>query len=82
VSADSPTNGNALRETEVEDLDPAVLGHHHVRGLDVPMDDAMGVGDIEGIDDLADDVENFSRVELALLQRVWRGFGRERIPSR
>ncbi len=30
-----------LRETEVEDLHPAIVGDHHVRGLQVAMGDAL-----------------------------------------
>ena len=41
-----------LGEAEVEDLGRVVLGDHHVRGLEVAVDDAGGVGAGEGVGDL------------------------------
>ena len=46
-----------LGEAEVEDLDVAVGGHHDVLGLQVPVDDAGGVGLGEAVRDLGSDVE-------------------------
>ena len=46
---------HGLGEPEVEDLDVAVLGDHDVAGLQVAVDDALLVGDLEGLGDLPGD---------------------------
>ena len=51
--------GDELRQPEVEHLHAATLGQENVRGLDVPMDDALLVRGVQGIRDLDRDAENF-----------------------
>ena len=58
-----------LRDTEVHHLHVAVVLDHDVRGLDVAVDNALGVGVGEGVEDFADDgVGLFLHDEAVLLR--------------
>ena len=54
--------GNA----EVHDLDAAVLQHHHIVGLDVPMDNAPAMGVFQALGDLHGKMQGLLPVEHAL----------------
>ncbi len=56
--------------TKVHDLDRAVFQHHHVVGLDIPVDDPPAVGVLQGLGDLHGKVESFLPVENTLLFHV------------
>ncbi len=46
------------RNAEVEDLDLALGGHHHVLGLHIPVDDPDGVGGGQDVEQLLDGEEH------------------------
>jgi hypothetical protein len=46
-----------LRQTEVEDLDQPVFGHHHVLGLQIPVHDTRLVRPRQSVGDLSRDLE-------------------------
>jgi hypothetical protein len=50
--AERSERGRHLRESEVENLGVSALGDKNVCRLDVAMNDALGVGGVEGVDDL------------------------------
>ncbi len=52
-----------LREAEVEDLRFPPFGHEDVRGLDIPMNDPLGVGRIQSIRELDADLQELLRLE-------------------
>ena len=54
-----------LREAEVQDLHPAVVGDEDVLGLQVPVDDPLLVRGAEAVDDLERIVDRAARGELA-----------------
>ena len=58
--------GNA----EVHDLDGAVLQHHHIVGLDIPVDDAPSVGVFQTLGDLHCEMQGLLPVQNALLFHV------------
>ena len=51
-SSRPPLDGSDAREAEVEDLQPAVVGHEQVLGLEIAMDDALVVRGSEPSRDL------------------------------
>ena len=53
-----------LGEAEIQDLEPTVRGHHDVRGFDVAVHDAAGMGCPKGFREAVHDLEG-------LLQRRW-----------
>jgi hypothetical protein len=53
-------------ETEVGEVDVAVVGDQHVARLDVAVDEAAGVRSVEGGGDLVDDRQRPVRIEPAL----------------
>ena len=57
-------------DAEVGHLHAAVPQHHHVLGLDVPVDDAPAVGVGEAPHDLGDEVQGLPPVQLAPLLHV------------
>ena len=57
-------------DAKVGDLDGAVLQHHHVMGLDVPVDDAAAVGMLQGFGDLHTEMKGLLPVQHALLFHV------------
>ncbi len=59
-----------LRQTEVRDLDAALLVHEHVLGLDVAVHDALGVRELERVADLAHDRQRARHVELFAAQEL------------
>ena len=62
--------GLALEEAgnaEVGHLDGAVLQEHDVLGLDVPVDDALLVGTLQGHEDLGGEVDSLLPADGALL---------------
>ena len=56
-----PVGVQELRESEVEDLDrvcaAARTGQEDIGGLQVPMQDAVGVGEVNALRDLLEDFE-------------------------
>ena len=58
--------GNA----EVHDLDAAVLQHHHIVGLDIPVDDAPVMGVIQALCNLHSKVKGLLPVQHTLLFHV------------
>ena len=58
--------GNA----EVHDLDAAILQHHHIVGLDVPVDDAPAVGVLQALGDLHGKVQRLLPIEDALYLHI------------
>ena len=59
-----------LGQAEVEQLRLAAVGHEDVRGLDVPVDDSLGVGRIERVGDLRPEVEDALRLHRLAADRV------------
>ena len=63
--------GRELRDPEVEDLHQRAVfaagDQEDVLGLEIPMHDARGVGDLETVADLAGDPHDLVRLELAAL---------------
>ena len=53
-----------LGQAEVGDLDPALLVHEHVLGLDVAVDHALVVGVLQGVADLRHDGQGLFGVSL------------------
>jgi hypothetical protein len=47
-----------LGQSEIENFGLAAFGHEHVGRLDVPMDDASGVGDVESVGKLDSKIKN------------------------
>ena len=58
--------GNA----EVHDLDAAILQHHHIVGLDVPVDDAPAVGMLQALGDQHGKVQRLLPIEDALYLHI------------
>ena len=59
--------GNKFGQAEIENFGLTALGDEDVGGLDVPMDDTSGVGNVEGIGNLNPEVEDlFDRQRLAV----------------
>jgi hypothetical protein len=59
--------GKQFGQAEIEDLGLAAFGYEYVRRLDVPMDDACGVCDIESVGNLDSKVNNlFNGESLAM----------------
>ena len=62
-----------LHQAEVEDLDAVTLGHEQVGGLEVPVNDALGMRGFQPIDDLRRKLQDQGRLQRAtsdpLLQR-------------
>ena len=58
--------GNA----KVGDFHGTIFQHHHVMGLDIPMDDAPAMGVLQGLGDLHAEVESLLPVEGPLLLHV------------
>ena len=54
-------------DAKVGHLHAAVPQHHHVVGLDVPVDDAPAVGVAQGLHDLGDEVQGLTPVQLTPL---------------
>ena len=50
--------GDKLGQAEIENFGLTALGDEDIRGLDVPMDDTSGVGNVEGIGNLNSEVED------------------------
>ena len=50
--------GGYFREAEIENFGVAALGDENIGGLDVAMDDALGVRGIETVGDLDAEIEN------------------------
>ena len=62
--------GDELRQAEVEDLGLAGAGHEDVGGLDVAVDDPLGVGRVEPVDDLDGQVQQPLHPHRAALDEV------------
>ena len=60
-----------LRESEIEQLHPA-LRQHHVRGLQIPMDDARAMRLIERAGDLNGDTEDLVKLEASTFQPLFK----------
>ena len=59
-----------LGQAEVEDLDVAVPGHHHVLGLQVAVDDAGRVGLAEAVGNLKRDIEQAPGRQRSFVQEL------------
>jgi class 3 adenylate cyclase len=74
-------------EAEIQDLDAAAVGQHQVRGLDVPVNDASGMGFGKGLGHLQHDVEHAVEVRRVLTRELREGLaghvlhGDEALPS-
>ena len=55
--------GVQLRQAEVQDLRVPALGHEGVRGLDVAVDDALGVSGVQGVGDLDRQLQQLRRLD-------------------
>jgi hypothetical protein len=62
-----------LGETEVEHLDDTVGRDHHVAGLQVAVDDALGMGGGEGVRDRDRDAQRFAQAHPALRDQAVEG---------
>ena len=51
-----PVDGDAAGQAEIEDLGVAIVAHHDVLGLDVPVHDPGGMGRGQRLGHLADEV--------------------------
>ena len=61
----SGLRGGGTGNAEVRHLHAAVPKHHHVLGLDVPVDDAAAVGVLQRLHDLVDEVQRLPPVQAA-----------------
>jgi len=66
-----------LRQAEIEELHTPSVADHHVGGLDVSVDDALGVGLSQGLGQLRDDVQGFAGREGALHQDLLEALSRD-----
>ena len=57
--------------TEVRNLDRAVFQHHHVMGLNIPVDNATAVGVFQCLGDLNTEVKGFLPVQRTLILHVF-----------
>jgi len=62
-----------LRHPEVQNLRVARPGQHDVPGLDVPVDDPLGVGRLQRLRRLARDLESIRLVQRPLRQPLFQG---------
>src|ERR1700722_2945654 len=62
-----------LGQTEIQNLDIAPLRHKKVRGLDVSVNNAAGVGRIEPIGNLYAQIEQLSNLKWTALDQVLQG---------
>ena len=70
-----------LRQAEVQDLGLSPIRHKDVRGLDVAVDDAPGVSRIEGISQLAPQLEDLSDLEGLPRDAVFQRLPLEELPD-
>ena len=68
-----------LGETEVEDFGVAAAGDEDVGGLDVPVDDVLGVSGVERVCDLDAEVEKEFEVESFAFDEVLQGAAVEKL---
>jgi hypothetical protein len=66
-------DGSDFREAEVENFGLAAAGDEDVGGLDVAMDDALGVGGVEGVGDFEGDFEEGVEVEGVAVDAMLKG---------
>jgi len=65
-------------QAEVENLSVSALSHEKIRGLDVAMDDAFGVGGVEGIGNLACQIEQDFKLHRPRADAVFQGYAIEK----
>jgi hypothetical protein len=59
----SPPHQRHFRQPEIQNLGVAALGDKDIRGLDVAVDDTLGVGSIERVSNLDGDGQHYVRVQ-------------------
>src|ERR1700757_2009789 len=60
-----------FRESEIENLRVAALGDKNIGGLDVAMDDALGVSGIEGVGNFDGNIEDALQIHRAAVDEMF-----------
>ena len=61
------------RQAEIEDLGMAARRHHHVLGLEIAMEQPLGMGVAEPVGNLARDIDDLHQAELAVGDELGQG---------
>ena len=73
-SIDATSSPKHFRQTEIEDLQPAVASELNVGWLEIPMNDALLVRCLQGLRDLPGDPERFLNRQRATHHPIGEGF--------